>query len=169
VKPLKHILLAIVIFIGATPITAQWTIPAALESQDGDVPSVFLIGQNETTYEKLMTDHETMLLTVCENDMNRAYGKWVDVLTQMESYSENQEFDLKGVKLWLNVFWNEDGSIQHVVYHPKPNSKNMKTEDLSNFFTAFIDVYNNDIKSVYKFSHYGSAAFPTFPQRVARD
>ena len=147
---------------------AQHSLPAYDWDQDGSVPHVFLIGQNETSYEKLMTDYGTMLLTVSENDMKVAYSRWIDLLTQMEEFSEEQNFDLKGLKLWLNVFWNEDGSIQHIVYHPKPNSRNTRTEDISSFFETFIDTYDPKIKSSYKFSHYGSAAFPTFPQRVGR-
>lgn len=115
-----------------------------------------------------MTDHSTMLLEVCENDMNVAYAKWIDLLNQLESHAQNHAFDINGIKLWLNVFWNEDGSIKHLVYHPKPNSKNVKTEDISSFFTSFIDHYEPNLVTQYKFSHYGSASFPTFPQRVRR-
>lgn len=145
---------------------AQFALPAGEWDQDGRVPQVFLIGQNETSYEKLMSDYGTMLLAVSENDMKVAYSRWIDLLTQMEAFSEKAEFDLKGLKLWLNVFWNEDGSIQHIVYHPKPNSRNTRTEDINNFFESFIPQYAASITSNYKFSHYGSAAFPTLPQRV---
>ena len=147
---------------------AQSSMPAYEWDQDGRVPQVFLIGQNESSYEKLMSDYDTMLLTVSDNDMKVAYGRWIDLLTQMEAFSEEQNFDLKGLKLWLNVFWNEDGSIQHIVYHPKPNSRNTRTENITSFFESFMDQYDTKIQSNYKFSHYGSAAFPTFPQRVGR-
>jgi hypothetical protein len=147
------------------PLQAQWSLPAESPEQDGATPAVFLIGQNESTYEQLMLDHSTMLLAVCENDMNKAYGKWVDLLASIEDHSKEVDFDLGGIKLWLNVFWNENGSIEHIVYHPKPNCRNVRTEDLSEFFASFVDSYVGSIQGDAKFAHYGSATFPTFMGR----
>ena len=146
-------------------VSAQASLPIERGDQDGAAPSVFLIGQNERSYEKLLSEYNEMLLTVCENDMNVAYAKWIDLLVNLETYAEEVGFDINGIKIWINVFWNPDGTLEHIVYHPKPNSRNMDTDILSAFFEEFSKTYKMDISHPNKFSHYGSAAFPTFPKR----
>lgn len=100
--------------------------------------------------------------------MSEAYNHWLSFLTDIESYAKLVGTDLNGVKLWINVFWQEDGQITNVVYHPKPNSKNISTEELSSFFQSFIEEYEAELANEHKYSHYGSATFPVFPQRVSK-
>ena len=146
-------------------IQAQASLPWEQQDQDGVAPTVFLIGQNESTYEQLILEHQQMLLSVCDNDMNRAYNHWLDMMVRIESFSKEVGYDLNGIKLWLNVFWNEDGTVAYFVYHPKPNSRNIDTDELSEFFKSFAPQFKSEVVSNTKFSHYGSAAFPIFPQR----
>jgi len=127
------------------------------------LPNVFMIGENEDEYEDLVTACNTMLLNVCENDMDMAYRKWLGLLSDMEKFAEAQEIDIRGVKIWINVFWDKDGAIKHLVYYPKPNSKNMDFDKLSVFFETFASEHKIDTTHSGKcFSHYGSATFPTF-------
>jgi len=128
------------------------------------LPNVFMIGENESEYETLVTSCNTLLLTVCEDDMDLAYRKWLGLLSDMEKYAEEKEIDIRGVKIWINVFWDEEGNIKHLVYYPKPNSKNMDFDQLSLFFESFSDAHKLDYTSSKCFSHYGSAAFPTFAE-----
>ncbi len=130
-------------------------------AQDG-LPKVFMIGEYEQEYEKLVTRCNSMLLNVCDDNMETAYAKWKIMVKDMETMSDDLEFDLKGVKVWVNVFWNEDGSIAHIVYYPKPNSRNMDFDDLSAFFVNFVNEYKLDQVNTKCFSHYGSASWPTF-------
>ena len=104
--------------------------PAHLDS----LPEVFMIGQNELLYEGLVTKCNYPLLTVCQDSMDLAYTKWMQMLSNMEQFAEQSEFDIKGIKIWLNVFWDEDGTIDHLVYFPKPNSRNMDFTLLTKFF-----------------------------------
>lgn len=130
-------------------------------SQDS-LPKVFMIGEYEKEYEKLVTNCNSMLLNVCGNNMETAYSKWTSMLKDVETMSEEMDFDLKGIKVWVNVFWNEDGSVAHIVYYPKPNSRNMDFDDLSAFFVNVVNKYSIDQSSNKCFSHYGSASWPTF-------
>lgn len=130
-------------------------------SQD-TLPEVFMIGQNEFLYEELVAKCSVPLLTACQDSMDLAYRKWMEMLSDMETYADKSEFDIKGIKIWLNVFWNEEGNIDHLVYFPKPNSRNMDFELLTQFFDNFVDYYQMDKISSKCFSHYGSATFPTF-------
>lgn len=84
------------------------------------------------------------------------------MLSTMEEYADKSEFDIKGIKIWLNVFWNPDGSIKHLVYFPKPNSRNMDFDLLTIFLGKFVDDYQIESWDTSCFSHFGSAAFPTF-------
>ena len=122
----------------------------------------FLIGENEEHFELLVSEHSEQLLNVCNNSMDKAYESWVALLKDLEGFASDREFDLNGTKIWINIFWNADGSVRNIVYYPKPNSKNMDFELLSNFLSEFASSYQFALKNEKPFSHYGSASFPTF-------
>ena len=140
----------------------------AVESrvESDTVPKVFLLGEHEVAFEQFSAIYPAMLLEVCENDMKEAYNKWLGMLQQMEAHSEKVEYDLKAIKVWLNVFWKKDGTIDHMAYYLKPNSKNIDTEKLTLFLISFINNYTPTMQFDQNFAHYGSAAFPTMPRRV---
>lgn len=144
--------------------------PADHANKQDTMPVVSLIGEYGVEYEKLSLKCSDILLTVCQDSMELAYNKWVSMLSEMEIYSEEVEFDLKGIKIWLNVYWDESGGIKHIAYYPKPNSKNMDFKDLTMFFENFAGRYQLALRHDNCFSHYGSASFPTFARnQIARD
>ena len=122
----------------------------------------FLIGENEEHFESLVVEHSEQLLNVCNNSMDKAYVSWVSLLKDLEGFADDRKFDLKGTKIWINIFWNADGSIRNIVYYPKPNSKNMDFALLSDFLSDFAASYQFTLTNENPFSHYGSASFPTF-------
>lgn len=136
------------------------------ESDSTALPKVFIMGEYEDQFNSLMHEHEALLLSECDNDMAIAFEKWVSMLKEMEAYSEIVAYDLKGIKMWLNIFWDKDGAISHIVYHLKPNSRNIDLEELTGFFVSFTNNYKFPLVTDEKYSHYGSAAFPTFARRV---
>jgi len=85
----------------------------------------------------------------------------------MEAYAKEINFDINGVKIWVHVFWSADGTINHIAYHLKPNSKNIDDKEFSAFLSSFTNQYKFPLvtKGV-NYSHYASAAFPTFSKRV---
>src|SRR5690606_28683055 len=95
------------------------------------------------------------------DDMNLAFDKWMYMIGEMEAYAHKIEFDLNGVKLWLKVFWDEDGSIRYLSYFLKPNSRNIDTAELSAFLSSFMNVFRMPIQSTVKYTHNGSTQFPT--------
>lgn len=127
-----------------------------------DDSKVSLIGENEKMYEQMMTSCSTPLLFITNNSMDEAYRLWTSMLSTMEKEASNQGLDIKGVKVWMNLFWEEDGSIKQIVYYPKPNSKNMDFDKLTTFLQSFAQNYTLDITHESCFSHYGSATFPVF-------
>ena len=145
--------------------------PAQLEGsiskyqEQPNLPRVFMIGEYEKPYENLTAGYDKLLLNIYKDDIDKAFSAWTSVLISMEDYAKEVSFNLNGLKLWMNVFFNMDGSIQHIVYYPKPNSRNMEFEHLTNFFISFCKVYHFKDPIPVKCSHFGSASFPTFAKR----
>lgn len=150
------------ILIGGFSQLSAFSSDANLIHGDTLLPPVFLIGEYETQYSEAIEAYETLLLTVCENDMVEAYSKWVSMLEEMEAYSEEVDFDLKGLKVWFTVFWEPNGTISHLAYYLKTVSKNMDHEELNAFFKSFISNYRFPLVHSERYSHHGTASFPVF-------
>ncbi len=129
------------------------------------LPKVFLLGEYEKGFDELTKKHTDMLLTVCNDDMTEAFAKWQDMLISMEAHAQDVSYDLKGSKMWFNIFWSPDGRINHIAYYLKPNSRNLDQDKLKLFLISFMNQYNLPISYNKNFSHYGSASFPMVTPR----
>jgi hypothetical protein len=127
---------------------------------------VYFIGEDEKKYEKLVEKYKVMLFSVCNNDIDEAFDHWSTLMKDFEAFAEKNNVDVKGVKLWMNVFWAKTGTIDYIVFYPKPNSKNMNYESLKVLMTKFANQYQLPIKHTTGFSHYGSAVFPIMSRAV---
>ena len=123
-------------------------------------PLVSLIGDDEKGYEKTIAECPSLLLEVAGNSMDSAYKLWTDMLADIEASATDANVDLKGTKIWINLFWNSDGTIKKVVYYPKPNSKNMDFAQVTTVLEDFASEYTLPINYEGCFSNYGSASFP---------
>lgn len=121
-----------------------------------------MIGEYEQQYNQMVGEKPDLIMSVCEDDMEKAYNNWLLFLLEVEKYAESQNLDIKGIKLWINVFWNADGTIDHISYYPKPNSRNMEYELLTALFKEFSKEYQSKLKHTRNYCHYGSASFPSF-------
>jgi hypothetical protein len=133
------------------------------------IPEVFLIGEYEDRYLDLSKDHPALFLSVFDNDVDKAYKVWSTCLADMEEYAAQLDFDLRGVKLWINMYFNPDGTIAHLAFFRKPNSRNVPDNQLSAFFRNFVDHYKLPAASGKGFQHSTSAAFPTFFQPTGQE
>lgn len=139
-----------------------------LQAQIQQLPKVFQLGEHEKPYEVATQTYSKTLLEVCNNDMEGAFNHWISMMKAMDDFAEQIKYDLKGVKAFMHVFWNEQGRIEHIGYFLRPDSRNIKTNELSAFFLAFMDIYESfPVKADQKFSHYTGATFPTFVERVS--
>jgi hypothetical protein len=129
-------------------------------------PAVFQIGELPNAFETLSEDYELALLKACDDDVKKAYAQWSTMLKAMESHAKVKGYELKGIKMWLKVFWNKDGTIEHIAFHLKPASKNVDTDTLTRFLQDFMQTYKGSFKAAESFSQYSSASFPTLPQLV---
>lgn len=135
------------------------------DSEKKVYPTVFQIGELPSTFEELSDGYDKALIEVCNDDMRKAHRQWQILLKAMEKYSYKKDFDLKGIKMWIKVFWGEDGSIEHIAFHLKPNSKNTDKEKLESFLNDFMKNYKVKVITTEKesFSQYSTASFPTLP------
>ncbi len=137
-------------------------------NENGQLPKVFLIGQHEEAFEALTMSYESDLLNACESDMNVAFKKWMSMMEEMEAYSKQIEYNLDGVKAWFHFFWTTDGSIEHIAYYLRPNSKNLDLDEMNAFLTSFMNNYKFPLVSSSKYHHYTGATFPVFYQSTAK-
>lgn len=125
------------------------------------LPRVFTVGEYSKQYEDLVTECELPLLQISAMSMDKASEHWLKVLRELELHAESMEFDIKGVRLWINIFWNADGSIRHMVYFPKRNSKNVDFKRLAVVLRSFCESSTTKLRAPACYSHSGSARFPT--------
>ncbi|MBT8219667.1 MAG: hypothetical protein KJP00_07580 [Bacteroidia bacterium] len=126
------------------------------------LPKVFLLGEYEVQMDQQSLVHSTNLLKACDDDIELAYAKWISMVKEIEAYAKKIEFDINGVKVWLNVFYSSNGKIAHIGYHLKPNSRNISKAEFAAFLRSFVNNYTFPHTYDKPFSHYGSAGFPTF-------
>lgn len=127
-----------------------------------ELPKVFLIGEYETLYSSLYKEYPGILIHQTGNDMDKAFEKWLQVLYAMEKHSEKIDYDLKGLKVWLQIFFEESGKIDHILFFKKPLSRNINDRELVAFFRSFMRDYQLPIEATQNFNHSGSASFPTY-------
>ena len=137
-----------------------------LSAQSEEMPEVFRLGENEKGYEALNQTYSQTLLEVSNFDTQKAFNAWMDMMKEMEEYAKKIRFDIKGVKVWLHVFWNEDGSLSHVGYLLRPDSRNIDELEMAAFFKTFMGRYKLPVSSSKKFSHYTGANFPIYSEKV---
>ena len=81
-----------------------------------ELPKVFMIGEYEDLYSSLYEQYPGILLHQTENDMDQAFEKWLHMLYSMEEYADKIDYDVKGLKVWLQVFFNKSGKIDYILF-----------------------------------------------------
>lgn len=124
---------------------------------------IFEIGKDEQIYRNICEAYPETLLTWKKDDYTQTALLWFDFLKSMETYADSIQFNLNGIKLWLHIFWNEQGGIDYMGYYVHPESRQIDKTELNAFLSSFSRLaIKPDFKSGLKISHYTSASFPTF-------
>lgn len=131
----------------------------------GNLDKVFQLGAEEQRYEQLATSYSQTLLEATTGNITMAFESWLGMQQAMDAHAAKVNFDLNGVKVWMHVFWNEQGVIDQLGYLLRPDSKLVDEAELRAFLASFIGQYQFPVQSQRKFSHYTGAAFPTISQR----
>lgn len=142
-------------------------VSGAVSAQKTDLPKVFTLGEQEQAYEKLTQEYSQSLLEACDLNIETAFQRWLEMMQEMEKYAAKINFDIKGVKLWMHVFWSETGKIDHIGYLLRSDSKNINAAELNAFLSSFMGRYTFPVSSGKKYNHYTGATFPTFIERLS--
>ena len=137
------------------------------ESKTNTIQKIFQLGEDENIYDELVKGYPLSLLEASNNDVKVAFDKWIGVLEDMQNYADKIRYNIKGVKLRLHVFWNENGSIDHLGYLLREDSKNVNDAELKAFLKTFVSRSQMDIESVRKYSFYTTATFPVYAERFS--
>ncbi|MBR9921418.1 MAG: hypothetical protein GYB31_11315 [Bacteroidetes bacterium] len=135
-------------------------------SLQDDLPRVFVLGEHEAEYEELMLKYQQSLLQVCELDMEKAFSVWMSLIQELEAYAETVDYDINGIHAWLHVFFDTDGSVDHIAFHLKPQSRNVDQEEFAGFLSSFINLYKVPMTTSSRYFNYTSVAFPSHYQQI---
>lgn len=136
--------------------------PVGPQPKSKALPTVFVLGEYESSYDELVQTYPQSLLEACACSKEDAFAKWVGMLNELDIYARKQSIDIRGVKLWLHVFYNADGSVKHIAYHLRPNSRQVETEMLAPLLEGFARQYSFPVTGAQGFAHYSTGAFPVF-------
>jgi hypothetical protein len=106
-----------------------------------NLPKAFLLGEYTAAYEKVQKTRSISLFEYCNNDTDQAFDRWARFLIAMEMYAESINYDIKGIKMFMEVCWETDGKIKYIAYAPKGDSRNVATAELTGFMKSFSKNY----------------------------
>jgi hypothetical protein len=139
-----------------TTVFASNTTP--IMRSDTNAPKVFVMGEFDVS--KLKESYNTTLFSVCKGDLDAAFDKSARILVGIEDYAQKNKFDLKGVKMWVEFYFDKDGTLKHLSYALKPNSRNIDTRDLTAFLMSFTNSFKLPISTNRRFYTNMHASFP---------
>ncbi len=148
-------------FIGAISLPSFGQYSNSPEILKPVLPKAYGLAEFEEISEKYAPDYQH-LLEVCNGDIDAAFTKWLKMLSDMEAEGQKNGLNLGGVKMWMQVYFDKDGSIDNIGFFLKPNSKNIDQAELSAFLEKFARQYKFPIDATSKFSHYTAVSFPVF-------
>lgn len=156
---MKHVLSSLILILFLPVFSSVY-------GQQTDRPAVFQLGENEQMYNDLAQEYSQTLLEAAGNDLQSAFNQWLELMLKMEDFSEQIKYDINGIKIWFHVFFNSDGSIDHIGYLLRDDSRNADPSELNAFFKSFMNKgHKIAVSSSKKFSFYTGATFPTYVQR----
>lgn len=165
---LRHWTPVLFIAILSTTIVAQDSIGAELADPSLTPSLVNMIGDDEELQTILNTECADILVQIEGMNMSKAYTVWLSMLSDLEQFAIDEEYNINGLKLWLNVYWHPDGSIRQIIFFPKPNSRNIDFQSLLEFMNKYAHTSKLPVTHTACFSHYGSANFPTFYDQLLK-
>ncbi len=134
-------------------------ISPALPAQE-TLPAVYKLGEHEKALEQEQGHYTQTLLDVCDGDMQKAFELWLGFLKELEAFAKQSGCELDGAGLWLQVFFQADGSIAHIGYYPKPNSRVLDDENFKKCLESFVATYHMPLDSKTAFYNYTDVRFP---------
>ncbi len=130
-----------------------------------DIPKVFSLSEDQSVLEQLSLLYTKGLIEVCNDDTDIAFTKWNHMMLALEQYADKQNVKIQGVKMWIKVYWAADGTVDHIGYTLKPNSRNVKIAEFNALLKTFLEGYKLQQTADSRFTNSGSVSFPIFVPR----
>lgn len=136
-----------------------------LFAQKSNFPKVMNVAQNSEILEDLSATYKSSLFSASDADFIKTTKNWHHLLIGLEKYAEEIDFDLKGIKVWIKVFFAKDGNIDHITYILSETSINIDSIELEAFLRSFIKNYKLPISHEQKFAYDARVRFPLYLMR----
>lgn len=128
------------------------------------LPTVVNLTAQDSLVEVLNQQYPASLLVASDTSLSKMRATWEDMLIQLEQLSKQEKVDLRGVRLWLKVYWGTDGRIEHLAYQLQPRSLNISHVELQALLRYFVQQYRPALRYKADFAHQTAVSFPTFLQ-----
>lgn len=124
------------------------------------LPKVINVSQNSAVLEELSNQYQSSLFSASDTNFVATVKNWRGFLLSMEQYSEAIDFDIKGVKVWLKVFWAKDGNIDYIAYALSGRSINIDVVEWEAFLRSFMLNNKMALQHTRGFTYDGRIMFP---------
>ena len=124
------------------------------------IPKIIDGAQNGPLLEELNSTYKASLFSASEADFAKTIHNWRLFLLSMQEYAESIDVDLKGVKVWLKIYWAKDGSIDHIAYMLSDRSININPQDWEAFLRSFMRNHKIPLMHKQRFSYENPVSFP---------
>ncbi|MGB3547041.1 MAG: hypothetical protein WBA17_08695 [Saprospiraceae bacterium] len=130
------------------------------------VPTIFQLSDVEKLNAQLQEQYPQDFFTAVDNDFGRAEGIYLEVMKSVDAFARSINYDIDGMKVWIQFFIGTDGSIQHLGFQLRPESRNMDVSEIKAFFKAYIEKNRFPLTADQPFNYYTRATFPTIARRA---
>jgi hypothetical protein len=128
-----------------------------------------MIGSYEAEYEKLIQKYKQNILEANKNDIANTYQKLNSMYEEMYAHADYVGVNIDGVRVWFYFFWNQEGNIDYMCYHLRPNSKNIDLKEFESFLLSFVQSYRFPLQHTQTYSLYTSTAFPPYYKKMPKN
>ncbi|MGH1337133.1 MAG: hypothetical protein ACRBFS_13500 [Aureispira sp.] len=132
------------------------------------LPKVINVAQNSAVLEELSNQYQSSLFSASDTNFVTTINNWRGFIQSIEQYAEDIDFDIKGVKVWVKVFWAKDGNVDYIAYVLSDRSINIDIIEWEAFLRSFMR--NNKLALKYKrgFTYDGRMMFPLSYRRPSQ-
>ncbi len=131
-----------------------------LHAQDTSLPPVINVAKNSTALDELSNNYQSSLFSASKADFMETGHNWRKLLLSMEQYADKIDFDIKGVKVWIKVFWDKEGNVEHIAYALSDRSINIDLVEWEAFLRSFIRNNKLPLQHSRSFTYDGRVMFP---------
>ena len=107
------------------------------QETDAELPRIFVLGANEKAHMEVDSAYTESLLNASQNNMRAAQRSWLNLLVSMEDYAHQIKFPLDGIKVYIHLYCDGTGKINHLGFLPLADSRNVPMPELRAFFSSF--------------------------------